>query len=193
MPKFPTLLEFAQRFPNEDACLDYLEELRWPAGFICPNCGHDDGYRLAERRLIQCALCRHQTSATAGTIFHKTRTPLQKWFWMVYMVAQDKGGVSMLKLSKELGMHYDTVWNQVHKIRDAMRARDEGISLAGFIELDEAVIGREARKAAGPKEEGEVRPRKKHLGGGSLAPLPKVKHSAKPLYSLNEKTCTQAM
>lgn len=164
MPKFSTLLEFTKQFPDDAACLDYLEKLRWPNGFICPNCGHDDGYKLAERRLIQCAVCKHQTSPTAGTMFHKTRTPLQKWFWMVYMVAQDKGGVSMLKLAKELGMHYDTVWNQVHKIRDAMRARDQHISLAGFIELDEAVIGREARKAAGPAEEGELRPRKKRLG-----------------------------
>lgn len=164
MPKFSTLLEFQKRFPDDAACAEYLEKLRWPDGFICPNCGHDGGYRLAERRLVQCAVCRHQTSVTSGTIFHKTRTPLLKWFWMVYMVAQDKGGVSMLKLSRELGMHYDTVWNQVHKIRDAMRARDQQITLAGFIELDEAVIGREARKAAGPASEGEVRPRKKRLG-----------------------------
>lgn len=164
MPKFSSLLQFQKRFPNDEDCIEYLEKLRWPNGFVCPNCGHDDGYRLAERRLIQCALCRHQTSATAGTIFHKTRTPLLAWFWMVYMIAQDKGGVSMLKLSNDLGMHYDTVWNIVHKIRDAMRARDQQITLAGFIELDEAVIGPEARKSAGPITEGEVRPRKKRLG-----------------------------
>jgi hypothetical protein len=83
---------------------------------------------------------------------------------MVYLIAQDKGGVSTLKLAKDLGMHYDTVWHIVHKIRDAMRARDEGISLAGFIELDEAVIGPQARKPGRPATEGELRPRKKRLG-----------------------------
>lgn len=175
MPKFSSLLEFQQRFPNEDACLDYLEKLRWPEGFRCPNCGHDDGYRLSERRLIQCSVCRHQTSATAGTIFHKTRTPLLKWFWMVYMVAQDKGGCSMLKLSRDLGMHYDTVWNLVHKIRDAMRSRDQGITLSGFIELDEAILGPEARKVAGPHAEGEVRPRKKRLGRRKFSAMPSGK------------------
>lgn len=164
MAKFETLLEFAKRFPDDDACLDYLEKLRWPKGFRCPNCGHDDGYRLEHRRLIQCAVCRHQTSATAGTIFHKTKTPLVKWFWMVYLLAQDKGGASTLKLAKDLGMHYDTAWHIVHKIRDAMRVRDGGITLAGFIEMDEAVIGPQARKPGRPAVEGEIRPRKKHLG-----------------------------
>ena len=164
MAKYETLFEFQKRFPDDNACLDYLEKLRWPKGFSCPNCQHDVGYRLEYRRLIQCAVCRHQTSATSGTIFHKTKTPLIKWFWMVYMMAQDKGGVSTLKLSKDLGMHYDTAWHIVHKVRDAMRARDERISLAGFIELDEAVIGPQARKPGRPATEAELRPRKKHLG-----------------------------
>jgi transposase-like protein/Zn ribbon nucleic-acid-binding protein len=175
MPKFSSLLDFQKRFPNDEACMEYLEKLRWPAGFRCPNCSHDDGYRLAHRRLIQCAQCRYQASATAGTIFHKTRTPLLIWFWIVYLVAQDKGGVSMLKLSRDLGMHYDTVWNLVHKVRTAMASRDQGISLAGFIELDEAIIGREARKAAGPHEEGEVRPRKKRLGRRRFSTAPRGK------------------
>src|SRR5262245_60102633 len=132
MPKFETLMDFQKRFPDEAACLAYLEKLRWPNGFRCPNCEHDVGYRLEYRQLIQCAVCRQQVSATAGTIVHKTKTPLLKWFWMVYLIAQDKGGVSTLRLSKDLGMHYDTVWHIVHKIRDAMRARDERITLAGF-------------------------------------------------------------
>lgn len=172
MPKFASLLDFQKRFSNNDVCMDYLEKLRWPGGFICPNCGHDDGYRLEHRRLIQCALCRHQTSATAGTLFHKTRTPLLIWFWIVYLIAQDKGGVSMLKLSRDLGMHYDTVWNLVHKVRTAMATRDQSITLAGFIELDEAILGPEARKAAGPLAEGEVRPRKKRLGRRKCSTTP---------------------
>lgn len=170
MPKFETLFEFSKRFPDDEACLAYLEKLRWPNGFRCPNCGHDVGYRIEGRRVVQCAVCRHQTSATAGTIFHKTKTPLLKWFWMVYLIAQDKGGVSTLKLSKDLGMHYDTAWHIAHKIRDAMRARDSQITLAGFIELDEAVIGPQARKPGRPSREGELRPRKKHLGRLSSAP-----------------------
>ena len=142
-----TLLEFKDRFTTEDDCLDTLEKLRWPHGFICPNCGHDDGYRLTKRRLIQCTVCRHQTSVTAGTVFHKTTVSLCNWFWMIYLMAQDKGGASASRIAKQLGMHYRTVWHQMHKIREAMARRDEqAIQLAGVIELDEAIFGAEARK-----------------------------------------------
>lgn len=180
MPKFSSLFEFQKQFPDDNACMDYLEKLRWPNGFHCPNCGHDVGYRIQFRRLIQCAVCRHQTSPTAGTIFHKTRTPLTIWFWIVYLIAQDKGGVSMLKISRDLGMHYDTVWNLAHKVRTAMASRDQSITLAGFIELDEAIIGPEARKTGRPSTEGAVRPRKKRLGRRrtSTAPVGKTQCEA---------------
>jgi hypothetical protein len=145
------LIEFQKKFNSEDACLDHLEELRWPRGFICPNCQHDVGYRLTKRRLIQCSVCRHQTSVTAGTLFHKTRIPLVKWFYMIYLTTSDKGGASALRLAKQLGMHYATVWFCLHKIRAAMARRDEDITLAGFIELDEAIIGPHARKPGRPR------------------------------------------
>lgn len=83
MHRSMTLTEFQVAFATEEACLEYLEKLRWPAGFRCPNCSHDVGYSLAARRLIQCAVCRHQASVTAGTMFHKTRIPLVHWFWMI--------------------------------------------------------------------------------------------------------------
>jgi len=165
MSKFASLLEFQKRFLSDEQCMQYLEKLRWPQGFRCPNCQHDVGYRLAYRGLIQCAVCRHQTSVTSGTLFHKTRIPLCIWFWMIYMIAQDKCGVSALKLSKDLGMHYSTVWHIMHKVRDAMRSRDQSIKLAGFIELDEAIIGPQARKPGRPSDNGTKKhPRKKSLG-----------------------------
>jgi hypothetical protein len=162
-----TLVDFQNRFRSESDCLDFIEKLRWPKGFICPNCSHDVGYRLEERRLMQCAVCRRQTSITAGTLFHKTRVPLQNWFWMIYLMAQDKGGASVLRMATQLGMYYKTCWHIAQKIRYAMGRRDSGITLAGFIELDEAVIGPHARKTGRrrtqPAVEGKA-PRKKHLG-----------------------------
>jgi len=176
MLKPMTAIEFQDRFRSEDDCLDYIEELRWPKGFVCPNCGHDFGYRLSNRRLIQCGLCRRQTSVTAGTIFHKTRTPLRHWFWMLFQIAQDKGGASSVRLAKQLGMFQSTVWNQLHKLRHAMERRDEGISLAGFIELDEAIIGPQARKTGRRRrdENDKKGPRLKTLGKRKGASKPKT-------------------
>ncbi len=79
-----SIIEFQDRFRTENDCLDFIEKLRWPKGFRCPNCDHDFGYRLRTRKLIQCGVCRRQTSVTAGTIFHKSRTPLRHWFWMIF-------------------------------------------------------------------------------------------------------------
>jgi ISXO2-like transposase domain/Transposase zinc-ribbon domain len=137
------LLEFQERFRTEDDCLNALMQMRWPRGFVCPECGHDDGYRLSRARVIECAVCKKQTSITAGTMFHRTRIPLLHWLWMIFLVAQDKGGVSTLRVAKQLGMVYSTAWHVMHKIRQAMSERDnEVIRLAGLIELDEGFFGR---------------------------------------------------
>jgi Transposase zinc-ribbon domain len=71
-----TLGEFFRRFPDDDACLRYLVETRWPGGFCCPRCGGSDAHLLTTRQLRVCRACRHQTSATAGTVLHRTRLPL---------------------------------------------------------------------------------------------------------------------
>jgi len=163
-----TGIEFQKRFGTEEQCKEALAKLRWPNGFVCPNCGHDDGYQLRERPLIQCLVCRHQTSVTAGTIFHRTHVPLTCWFWMIYHVACDKGGASSSRIASQLGMWQKTVWHMLQKIRHAMDRRDSGISLAGLIELDEAVLGPEARRGRkGKKSEAERKegkPRGKRLG-----------------------------
>jgi hypothetical protein len=145
--KFFSIFEFNKHYRTEDDCLQAIEKMRWPNGFICPKCQHDDGYRLSRMRIIECAVCKHQTSITAGTIFHKTRIPLLKWFWMMFLVIQDKGGSSALRLSKQLDMHFRTVWNILHKLREAMSTRDNDvIKLSTLIQLDEAYFGGPKRK-----------------------------------------------
>lgn len=136
-----SLFEFQKRFKDEKSCLKALEKMRWPNGFECPQCHHDHAYKLVDRRVHQCARCGHQASLTAGTIFHKTRTPLQKWFWAIYLVSQDKGGVAALRLSKQLDLGYKTAWLMLHKIRTAMGSRDARYQLQGLVEVDDAFFG----------------------------------------------------
>lgn len=148
MKRSVSLLEFQKQYRTEEDCLKVLEQMRWPNGFVCPKCRHNEGYRLSTRPVVECASCKTHTSITAGTIFHKTRVSLVKWFWMIFLIARDKGGISALRLSKQLGMHYSTVWHIVHKIRRAMSLRDaEVIKLGGVIQLDEGFFGGYKRKA----------------------------------------------
>lgn len=81
-PDFPrSILEFQARFADEEACRRYLFESRWPDGFCCPRCGGGSAGEQPKRRLWECRDCGHQTSVTAGTVMHGTRTALQVWFW----------------------------------------------------------------------------------------------------------------
>jgi len=143
-----SLLEFQARFGSEDACREHLFQLRWPEGFRCPRCGSKQTYVIKTRHLYQCMACKHQVSVTAGTVMHKTRTPLVAWFWAIYLIAHDKRGNSALSLKKALGVSYKTAWTMAHKIRKAMADRDAQYKLAGLVKIDDAYIG-------GPSEGGD--------------------------------------
>ena len=91
-----TWTEFLDWFSSEDACLAYLEGLRWPNGFICPSCGVASVPYRASRIRMMCRDCGHQSTVTAGTIFDKTRTPLRVWLAAAWYLTNQKQGVSAL-------------------------------------------------------------------------------------------------
>lgn len=127
-------------FPDGAACLAYLERLRWPEGFICPGCGGAKGWRMGDG-LFRCAVCGRRTSATAGTIFAGTRSPLTLWFAAAWYITNQKSGVSALGLQRALGLgSYETAWAWLHKFRRAM-VRPGRDKLTGEVEVDESYVG----------------------------------------------------
>lgn len=137
-----TLLEFQDRFSNEKKCLDYLIASRWPHGFECPSCSHKKGCFKPSRKVFECYKCKRTISPTSGTVFHRSRVPLRKWFWFIYLMATSKKGVSTLYLQKHVGIGtYATAWLMTHKIRKAMKSRNEHYKLEGLVEADEIWIG----------------------------------------------------
>ena len=134
-------LTFIDRYRDEAACIAALAELRWPNGFTCVGCAGRLAYQLAARpRVFECADCGRQHSVTAGTVFHRTRTPLRKWFAAAWLIGQDKRGVSALFLARELALRYDTAWLMAHKLRHGLSERPE-YPLDGLIEIDESYYG----------------------------------------------------
>ncbi|WP_407345371.1 IS1595 family transposase [Pengzhenrongella phosphoraccumulans] len=128
-------------FPDDDACADYLAKLRWPNGFECPHCHSTNSWRTARRGMWMCADCSKQTSVTAGTIFHRSHTPLSTWFAAIWFVCASKNGISAATLQQILGFRsYETAWAWLHKLRRVM-VRPERDLLSGTVELDEAMIG----------------------------------------------------
>jgi len=140
--KAMTLLEFQEQFNSENACREHLYKMRWAEGFVCPKCGAaDEPFNIQSRNLYQCKHCNHQTSVTAGTVLEKTRIPLLKWFWAMFLMSNDKRGCSAKQLSIELNLCYSTAWFVCHRIRSAMGERDTQYVLSGYIEVDDAFFG----------------------------------------------------
>lgn len=138
---FPkTALEFDRRFGNERACRAYLAEVKWPDRFICPRCEGRNAYFVIERGLEQCTGCRHQTSVTAGTMFHRSQKPLTVWFRAIFEFVSRKHGCNAMDLVRLLGLSYPTAWTWLHKIRDVLVRRERG-PLLGEVEVDESYIG----------------------------------------------------
>jgi transposase-like protein len=134
-------LEFQERFATEAACREYLFFSRWPEGFACPSCGGDRAGAETRRHLWICSSCGHQTSVTAGTVMHGTRTPLRLWFWAAYLVATHHPGISAKQLQRQLGLRrYETAWLMLQKLRRAMIA-PEREALKREVEIDEFFLG----------------------------------------------------
>jgi len=153
---FPkTLLEFERRFSDDEACRQYLIQMRWPDGFSCPRCQGRTAWPAQRGRLI-CGDCRYQATATAGTIFQDRRLPLRLWFRAMWHVTSQKHGASALGVQRVLGLgSYETAWTWLHKLRRAM-VRPGRERLQGRIEVDETYVGGLAEGKRGRGAEGKA-------------------------------------
>lgn len=132
--------EFQAWFVTDEDCLDYLDWLRWPDGFVCPRCEHHGGWRVGDGG-YKCAGCGARTAVTAGTLFDRRRSPLTVWFTACWMFATNKDGVSALNLQRALEMgSYQTAWAMLHRLRSVL-VRPGRDRLSGLVEVDETYIG----------------------------------------------------
>jgi predicted RNA-binding Zn-ribbon protein involved in translation (DUF1610 family) len=143
-----TLVEFMEMYPTEEVCRKALFAHRWKDGFRCPRCGHGVAWCLSGRGLSECAACGYQASVTAGTLLHKSRTDLRKWFLAIWLLSTMKKPPSAAELSRQLGVTLKTGWLIRRKISHAMRRGEHELPLRGLVELDESLIGGRERGTA---------------------------------------------
>lgn len=151
-----SLAAFLAAYGSEEQCHEALVGFRWPEGFVCPACGGRTYSLYSARRLFQCSTCRRQTSVKAGTIFHKSRAPLTKWFFAIYLVTQSKNDISSLELSRQLGVKYDTAWGMKRKLMTVMAERNKAYKLKGAVQVDDAYLGGERRGTPRRGAEGKI-------------------------------------
>lgn len=134
--------DFRSWFSSDADCVDYLEWLRWPGGFVCPRCAQIGGWHLGDGR-IRCSGCGARTSVMAGTVFDRTKTPLTVWFTACWLFAVQKNGISAQTLQRTLGIgSYQTAWAMLHRIRSVL-VRPGRERLRGTVQVDEAFFGGE--------------------------------------------------
>jgi hypothetical protein len=178
------LIDIHKQFDSNDKCLDYLEKMRWPSGVCCIACGsvkvstitRETKSKNKRTRIYQCLEkeCKHQFSPTAGTIFHDSHLPLEKWFMAIAIICEAKKGVSACQMQRHLGVNYRTAWHLCHRIRKAMN-EDDLVLDGPVVEADETYVGSRIRR---PRH---ARPRTKpddvvlgmvERGGGRLKLVP---------------------
>lgn len=147
-----TYAEFLRRYPDSDACLEYLKNRYYPNGTECPKCGKASRFhRISGRSAYSCQFCAHHVYPTAGTIFHKSSTSLQLWFWAIYLISNSKCGISAKQLGREIGVTYKTAHRMLKQIRTLLSDDDE--RLAGDVEVDETFMTGKMRASDRRKRE----------------------------------------
>lgn len=157
---------FDKRFPDDDACKQYLVDVRWPDGVRCARCNNEKVYAVKAKPFTwvckKCGKTPYRFSVLVGTIFKDTKMPLKAWFKVAYLILSSKKGISALQVYRMMarthGADYRTYWFMCHRLRAAMK--NEEWPLAGEVEIDETFIG-------GKQANRHAHVRAKYSGGGA--------------------------
>ena len=140
-----TLVEAIRHFDDELTCIEYVAQLRWPDGIVCPKCNGTKGATfISTRKVFKCRVCRKQFSVKVGTIFEDSPIKLSKWLAAIWLMVNAKNGISSYEIHRALGVTQKTAWYMDHRIRLAMQTRTFS-KLGGEVEIDETYIGGKAR------------------------------------------------
>lgn len=160
-----TINDFNEKFYDDDACLDWLMEARYPGDTgLCSYCKVErKHHRVASKKAWACDYCGTYISPMAGTIFEKSRTPLRLWFYAMYLMSATRCGISAKQIQRECGVTYKTAWRMFNQIRKLM-AEDNKVGPAKPVEIDETYFGGR-RKGQGTGRPGPNDPKKTPIVG----------------------------
>jgi len=142
--------QFFAQYPNDETCLEHLFNVRFGQGHECPKCKRAaKWYRLQSEQAFSCQWCGHHIHPMVGSIFEKSRTPLQLWFYAIFLFTTTRNGVAAKELQRQLGVTYKTAWRMADRIRTHMANVDGDGMLSGTVEVDETYVGGYKKGAQG--------------------------------------------
>jgi transposase-like protein len=140
-----SLYDFFEAFPDEQAAIDHLREIRWKDGAVCPYCASKRVMHFSDKKTHKCHDCRQRFSIKVGTIFEDTKLPLRKWFAAIWLITSHKKGIASTQLAKDLKITQKSAWFVLHRLRYAARTRSFNRPLEGDVEIDESYFGGKER------------------------------------------------
>ena len=150
-----TIRDFDRDFPDDDACLEWLKNYRWPDGIYCNRCQRiTKHHRIAKRPAYACDFCGNHVYPMAGTIIEHSSTPLRLWFHAMFLMGSTRCGISAKQLQRELGVTYKTAWRMFKQIRSMLG--EDVMSLLREVEVDETYIGGKRHGKRGRGAEGKT-------------------------------------
>lgn len=163
-------------YTDKDKAREHLEAIHWPNGPVCPHCGNCDQDRIAKLKgkstrpgVYKCKECRKPFTVTVGTVFERSKVPLNKWVLATHLMAASKKGMSAHQLHRMLGVTYKTAWFMAHRIREAMKEDPEASGPIGgegkTVEADETYIGKRDRPYVSPQRKGRPFTKSGKAGG----------------------------
>jgi transposase-like protein len=177
------VIDLFRTFETQGQALAYLEQVRWPAGAVCPYCGSDAARRHAssdrDQPRWQCGGCGRAFAVTVGTMFHGTHVPLRKWFILLALMLNAKKSKSSCEIARDLGMRQATVWSMMHRVRAVMEGdMEQARLLHGIVEADETYVGGKPRKGNRRDGDGDAPP-KRGRGTSKMAVLGAVERGGR--------------
>ena len=156
MPKTYTFHQFMRDYPDSDACLAKIMLIHYGSEPFCEECErHTRHHRIGKRRAYACQFCGTHRYPCVGTPFEKSRTPLHKWFFAMYLFTTTRRGVAAKELERKLGVAYKTAWRMAHKLRKLMVGINT-VALFGEVEVDETYVGGKRPRKPGRGSEGKA-------------------------------------
>ncbi|ORU92126.1 MAG: transposase [Cycloclasticus sp. symbiont of Poecilosclerida sp. N] len=136
---FNTILDLINAFPDEQACIDHLEQLRWNGNVISPFDSTSKVYKCAGNK-YRCKNTAKYFNVKTQTLFDNSKVKLQKWFLAIWLVTSHKKGISSIQLSKDIGTTQKTAWFMLQRIRNCFGFDNEN-DLSNTVEVDETYVG----------------------------------------------------
>lgn len=137
--------ELFQMFPDQESARLYFEGQRWPAGAVCPACNEAKRIGIRKGGYYRCNACLNDFTIRTGTIFERSKVPLHKWLYAMYLLVTSRKGISSVQLHCQIGVTQQTAWFMLQRLREA--CGNDPTELAGIVEIDECYVGgKEAAK-----------------------------------------------